>query len=113
MLVGIISILQYAKVHLLLSCNYVPCLLLMQLFPNRTRTHVITHTNCICTYSGTPLLWTPWEPGEVSCIYSGILYCEHLGDLVKYPGTPLLWTHEDLVKCHVQRGVLISGVNIH
>ena len=27
-------------------------------------------------YSGTPLLWTPWEPGEVSCIQ----------------WSPLLWT---------------------
>ena len=24
-------------------------------------------------YSGTPLLWTPWGPGEVSCIERGVL----------------------------------------
>ena len=64
-------------------------------------------------YSGTPLLWTPWGPGEVSCVqwnpsivdtlgtwWSVLytvepLYCGHLGDLVKcpvYSGTSLLWT---------------------
>ena len=64
-------------------------------------------------YSGTPLLWTPWGPGEVSCIQWNpsivdtlgswrsvlytveLLYCGHLGELAKcpvYSGTPLLWT---------------------
>ena len=64
-------------------------------------------------YSGTPLLWTPWGPGGVSCIqWNSIIvdtlgswwsvlytvelyYCGHFGDLVKcpvYSGTPLLWT---------------------
>ena len=64
-------------------------------------------------YSRTPLLWTPWGPGGVSCIqwnpsivdtlgtwWSVLytvepLYCGHLGDLVEcpvYSGTPLLWT---------------------
>ena len=63
-------------------------------------------------YSGAPLLWTPWGPGEVSCIQWSpsivdtlgtwgsvlytveLLYCGHLGDLVKcpvYSGAPLLW----------------------
>ena len=41
-------------------------------------------------YSGNPLLWTPWGPGQVSCIET----CPHfrnpskggrLGDLVKCP----------------------------
>ena len=64
-------------------------------------------------YSRTPLMWTPWGPGEVYCIQWNPsivdtlgtwwsvpytvepLYCGHLGDLVKctvYSGTPLLWT---------------------
>ena len=64
-------------------------------------------------YSGTPLLWTPWGPGEMSRIqwnpsvvdtlgtWCSVLYtvkplyCGHLGDLGKcpvYSGTPLLWT---------------------
>ena len=50
-------------------------------------------------YSGAPLLWTPWEPGRVSCIercphFQEPLYHGHLGDLVKcpvYSGAPLLW----------------------
>ena len=46
-------------------------------------------------YRGTPLLWTPWDPGEVSCIP---VYCGHFGDLVK---------------CPVWRGVLILGLNIY
>ena len=46
-------------------------------------------------YSGTPLLWTPWGPGEVSCIQWNPSIVDTLGDLVKcpvYSGTPLLWT---------------------
>ena len=35
-------------------------------------------------HSGTPLLWTPWRPGKVSCTVEPLLdYCGHLGDLVK------------------------------
>ena len=26
------------------------------------------YVRCAGVYSGTPLLWTPWGPGEVSCI---------------------------------------------
>ena len=55
-------------------------------------------------YSGTPLLWTPWEvsciqwnPSIVDTLGSVLytvesLYCEHLGKCPVYSGTPLLWT---------------------
>ena len=64
-------------------------------------------------YTVEALLWTPWGPGEVSCIqwnpsivntlgtWRSVLYtveplyCGHLGDLAKCPvynGTPLLST---------------------
>ena len=76
--------------------------------------HLKQHRENLCpVYSGTPLLWTPWGPGGVSCIqWNSIIvdtlgswwsvlytvelyYCGHFGDLVKcpvYSGTPLLWT---------------------
>ena len=44
-------------------------------------------------YSGTPLLRTPWGPGEVSCIKWNPSIMDTLGDLVK---------------CPVQRDVLIT-----
>ena len=46
-------------------------------------------------YSGTPLMWTPWGPGEVSCIQWSPSNVDTPGDLVKcpvYSGTPLMWT---------------------
>ena len=68
-------------------------------------------------YSGTPLLWTPWGPGGMSCIqwnpsivdtlgtwWSVLytvepLYCGHLGDLVKCPVYIYCGHLGDLVKC--------------
>ena len=53
-------------------------------------------------YSGTPLMWTPWGPGEVSCIER----CPH------FRGKFLLRKHIwDIAKCPQCRGVLISGVS--
>ena len=41
-------------------------------------------------YSGTPLLWTPWGPGEVSCIercpqFRGNFIRKHIWDIEKCP----------------------------
>ena len=53
-------------------------------------------------YSGTPLLWTPWGPGEVSCIER----CPH------FRGRFILRKHIwDIAKCPLYKGVLISGVS--
>ena len=53
-------------------------------------------------YSGTPLLWTPWGPGEVSCIER----CPH------FRGRFILRKHVwDIAKCPLYKGVLISGVS--
>ena len=53
-------------------------------------------------YSGTPLLWTPWGPGEVSCIER----CPHFRG--KFTLGKHIW---DTAKCPYYRGVLISGVS--
>ena len=53
-------------------------------------------------YSGTPQLWTPWGPGEVSCIER----CPHLRG--KFTLGKHIW---DTAKYPYYRGVLISGVS--
>ena len=53
-------------------------------------------------YSGTPLMWTPWGPGEVSCIERCPLFRG------KFTLRKHIW---DVAKCPLCRGVLISGVS--
>ena len=48
-------------------------------------------------------MWTPWGPGEVSCIER----CPHFGN------PSIVDTLGDLVKFPVQKGVLTSGVNLY
>ena len=59
-------------------------------------------SHLIHLYSGTPLLWTPWGPGKVSCLEG----CPH------FKGKFLQRKHSwDIAKCPYYRGVLISGVS--
>ena len=70
----------------LTSLMQLPCLLLMQLFPNRTRIHVITHTNTLSWLSltqnkepgifdtKTPILASYQSP-LYAYIYSTALHC--------------------------------------
>ena len=52
-------------------------------------------------YSGTPLLWTPWGPGEVPCIER----CPHF-----FRGNLLLRNRTwDVAKCPKYRDVFTSG----
>ena len=56
-------------------------------------------------YSGTPLLWTPWDP--VKCpVYSGtpLLWTPWGMKCPVYSGTPLLWTPWELGEVsHIER----------
>ena len=56
-------------------------------------------------YSGTSLLWTPWGPGEMSCIER----CPHLS--LRGIHTYLRKHIWDTAKRPLARGVLISGVS--
>ena len=37
-------------------------------YMSRALEHTSPESVCLVIYSGTPLLWTPWGPGEVSCM---------------------------------------------